>query len=316
VITVVGEALLDLVASAGTRNFTAYPGGCPANVAVGLARLGYPVTLATQLGDDLPGRLVSAHLQDSGVTVQLLQARSASTSLALAAVDEHGVASYDFRLAWDLTRAPAIAADHACLHTGSLATALAPGADVVEDLIAREHRRGGITISLDPNIRPTLAGPRAAERTRVERQVGLADIVKVSAEDLGWLYPGQAARDVAVRWLASGPSLVVVTLGPEGAFAVTRAAEITRPAIPVWVADTVGAGDAFTAGLLDGLCRAEALGTAHRTRLATMGAGTLTGVIDFAARVAAVTCGRPGADPPTRADLGLTEQGPLTGRPC
>jgi fructokinase len=304
VITVVGEALLDLVADADARTFAAHPGGSPANVAVGLARLGTPVILATQLGEDLPGRLVGEHLRKSGVAVERLPARSSSTSLALAAVDGRGVASYDFRLAWDVTRGPAIVSDCVCLHTGSLATALDPGAAVLEDLIAREHSRGEILISLDPNIRPSLVGSRDAERTRVERQVSRADIVKVSAEDLHWLYPDLDPQELAGRWLARGPALVVVTLGADGAYAVTHAADVARPPMPVQVVDTVGAGDAFTAGLLDALHRAGSLGGTHRSRLANMDAASLADVIDFAIRVAGVTCGRAGADPPTRADLG------------
>jgi fructokinase len=305
VITVVGEALLDLVAGAEGRSFAAHPGGSPANVAVGLARLGTSVTLATQLGEDLPGRLVREHLRESGVQVELLPARSSFTSLALAAVDERGVASYDFRLAWDVTRGPTLASDCVCLHTGSLATAFAPGAEVLENLIAREHRRGEIVVSLDPNIRPSLVGSRDEERSRVERQVSQADIVKVSADDLHWLYPDVDPQKVAARWLACGPALVVVTLGAEGAYALTHAAEVTRPPMAVQVVDTVGAGDAFTSGLLDALHRAGSLGGAQRVRLAHMDAASLADVIDFATRVAAVTCSRPGADPPTRADLNL-----------
>jgi fructokinase len=308
VITVVGEALLDLVAGADAHSFAAHPGGSPANVAVGLARLGVPVTLATQLGDDLPGRLVADHLRASDVVLQLLPARSSSTSLALAAVDERGVASYDFRLAWDVTQGPAIATDCVCLHTGSLATALAPGADVLEALMAREHRRGAVTISLDPNIRPSLAGSRDAERSRVERQASLADIVKVSSEDLHWLYPDLEPMAVASRWLASGPALVVVTLGAEGAYGRTRAAEVNRPARPVHVVDTVGAGDAFTSGLLDALRRSDRLGGANHGRLAAMDAEALGDAVDFAMEVAAMTCARAGAEPPTRGELEAERQ--------
>lgn len=303
-ITVVGEALLDLIAGPGARAFVAHPGGSPANVAVGLARLGTPVTLATQLADDLPGKLVTAHLKASGVVVERLPARSAATSIALAAVDDGGAASYDFRIAWDITRAPLIEPDCLCLHTGSIATGLDPGAAVVEELVRSQRRNGAVTVSLDPNIRPSLLGSPAEERVRVERQVGLSDIVKVSSEDLQWLYPGEDPGDVARAWIAHGATLVVVTLGGDGAYGVTRHATAARAAAPVTVVDTVGAGDAFTAGLLDALRGADLLGGARHARLAAITSSELADILDFAIEVAGVTCGRPGADPPTRAEVG------------
>ncbi len=301
-ITVVGEALLDLVADAAGRSFAAHPGGSPANVAVGLARLGTPVSLATQLADDLAGRLVSSHLRDSGVVLDSLPSRTDSTSLALAAVDGHGVASYDFRLAWDITRGPYVDPRCVCLHTGSIAAAFPPGAAVVDETIA-QHHAAGLTISYDPNIRPSLIGPRESERARVERQVTRSDVVKTSAEDLEWLYPDEPLETVAERWLATGPALVVVTLGANGAHALSRSGSLTRPPMPVTVVDTVGAGDAFMAGLLDGLFEAGLLGAEHRTDLAGVDAATVVQVVDLATRVAGITCGRPGAQPPTRAEL-------------
>jgi fructokinase len=137
----------------------------------------------------------------------------------------------------------------------------------------------------------------------VARQVRRSDVVKVSSEDLSWLYPGEHFTEVAARWLASGPALVVVTLGGDGGYGLSRTAEVTRPAARVPVVDTVGAGDAFTAGLLDGLRRADLLGGDRRDRLASVDADALANVLDFAIRVASLTCARPGADPPTRAEL-------------
>lgn len=302
-ITVVGEALLDLIAKPGARAFAAHPGGSPANVALGLARLGTPVVLATQLGDDLPGRLVVTHLEASGVVVELLPARSSATSIALASVDHAGAATYDFRIAWDVTKPPLLSPDCVCLHTGSIATALEPGAALVEALAQSQRRHGTATISLDPNIRPSLLGSAEVERARVERQVAFSDIVKVSAEDLRWLYPGEDPGEVARAWISLGPTLVVVTLGADGAYGLTRHAEALRGAPAVTVADSVGAGDAFTAGLLDALRRTELLGRARQSRLAAITSSELADVLDFAIEVAGMTCGRPGADPPSRAEL-------------
>jgi fructokinase len=302
-ITVVGEALLDLVAEAGGRAFAAHPGGSPANVAVGLARLGSPVRLATHLADDVPGRLVSRHLRGSGVAVDLLPAVSTATSVAFAVVDDQGVASYDFRVIWDVTRGPVLGPECRCLHTGSIAATLRPGADVVDSMLTTERARGAVTICLDPNIRPSLVGPRETVREHVERQVSRSDVVKVSAQDLSWLYPDEQPERIAGRWRDAGPTLVVVTLGAAGAYAIGHNVEIRRPAVPVEVVDTVGAGDAFTAGLLDGLLRADLLGGGQRDRLATIDEATLTSLLEFALRVAALTCARAGADPPRLDEL-------------
>ncbi|MGH3663993.1 MAG: carbohydrate kinase family protein [Micromonosporaceae bacterium] len=313
-IIVVGEALLDLVADDDRTRFTAHPGGSPANVAVGLSRLDLPVTLATQLSDDIAGRLVHDHLTRSGVRIDVLAgtAEGARTSLALAAVDSYGVATYDFRIAWDIATVPGLDPLCVCLHTGSIAAALAPGAGLLDELLAT---RPGVTVSYDPNIRPSLLGAPEAERVRVESQVGLSDVVKVSSEDLAWLYPGELVTAVAARWLATGPALVVVTLGPDGAYAVNRVAEVRRPALSVTVADTVGAGDAFTAGLLDGLYRADLLGKSNRDRLSGMDQKALADLLDLASRVAGLTCARPGADPPNRSVLDSAPVDPPEPRP-
>ncbi|MGX7829442.1 carbohydrate kinase family protein [Actinokineospora sp. 24-640] len=295
-ITVVGEALADLIAGPDGRAFTAHPGGSPANVALGLARLGAPARLGTRVGEDLFGRMVREHLAADGVEVLALPALSTQTSVAFAATDAAGVATYDFRLEWDVTDLSALPVD-SHLHTGSLATLLEPGAAVVEDAMVRA-RAAGATVSLDPNVRPSLAGEHGPALARVERQVGLADVVKVSEEDLQWLYPGADPVGVARRWAGLGPKLVVVTLGAEGAHGISGAADVHRPGPAVTVVDTVGAGDAFTSGLLRWL--SGLLGSPSRL---TLDAAALTAALDFANAVAARTCARPGADPPRPDDL-------------
>ncbi|UVS78949.1 carbohydrate kinase [Actinokineospora sp. UTMC 2448] len=292
-ITVVGEALADLIAGPDGRTFVAHPGGSPANVALGLARLGAPARLGTRVGDDLFGRMVRDHLAADGVEVVALPALTGQTSVAFAATDAEGVAAYDFRLDWDVTDLTALpVGTH--LHTGSLATLLEPGAAVVEDAM-RRARAAGATVSLDPNMRPSLAGEHDAAVSRVERQVAMADIVKVSEEDLEWLYPGADPIEVARRW-ADGPALVVVTLGAKGAHAVSGGAETARPGPEVTVVDTVGAGDAFMAGLLRWL-------SGRLGAMSALDEAALAAALDFANTVAARTCARPGADPPRPADL-------------
>ncbi|MGW7251204.1 carbohydrate kinase [Streptomyces decoyicus] len=303
-ITVVGEALVDLVHAAGAPSApTEHPGGSPANVATALARLEVPVTLITQLGQDRLGRLVREHLTAAGVRLRLTPGAANATSTAIATLDRSGGARYDFGISWDLPAPPTLPGGSRCLHTGSIATGLDPGAGAVEELLARERDAGAVTLSLDPNVRPALLGSRDRARDRIERQIALADVVKVSEEDLAWLDPARSPVDLARRWQRSGPALVVVTLGGGGSLAVTRSGTTFRPAPPVTVTDTVGAGDAFTAGLLHWLDLAGLLGGDRRDALRALGRGHACRMLDAAARVAAFTCTRPGADPPTLREL-------------
>jgi fructokinase len=299
---VVGEALVDLVGQRGSRTLVAHPGGSPANVALGLARLGDQVTLMTRLGRDALGEMISAHLRSSGVRVEAGPAEGTSTSLAIATLAA-GIATYDFRIEWDIGDLQPLPIETRCLHTGSLATALAPGRTQVEDLMGREHQRGRVTISYDPNVRPALLGSPERALPGIEQLVALCDVVKVSDEDLEWLYPDRQDEDVAREWLGMGPALVVVTRGGRGVYATTGVLELHRPAIPIDLVDTVGAGDSFTSGLLDGLRRADLIGGSRRDALAAIDESTLVSVVDAAALVAAITCSRPGADPPTRTEV-------------
>jgi fructokinase len=302
VFIVVGEALVDLVGQRGGRTLAAHPGGSPANVALGLGRLGVTVTLKTRLGRDSLGEMIRGHLEASGVRVDGGLDEGASTSLAIATLAA-GIASYDFRIEWDVGDLSPLPVETRCLHTGSLATALAPGKNSVVDLIQREHERGRVTISYDPNVRPALLGEPARARPDIERLVTLSDVVKVSDEDLRWLYPDRSDEEVAQDWLALGPALVVVTRGGAGVYSVAADLELRRDAVPIDLVDTVGAGDSFTSGLLDGLHRADLVGAARRDALAGIDRATLESVVEEAALIAAITCSRPGADPPTRAEL-------------
>ena len=302
---VVGEALADLVGQRGGRTFVAHPGGSPANVALGLARLDVPVTLMTRLGHDGLGEMIIEHLRASGVRVNRVIGGGApdiSTSLAIATLAA-GVASYDFRIEWDMPALAPLPIETRCLHTGSLATALPPGNANVIDLVERERTRGRVTICYDPNVRPALLGDAARARTGIERLVALSDVVKVSDEDLRWLYPDQPDELVAQDWLALGPALVMVTRGGVGVYALSAGVELYRPAVPIDLVDTVGAGDSFTSGLLDALHRADLIGGSRREAVAAIDESTLASVVDAAALTAAITCSRPGADPPTRVEI-------------
>jgi fructokinase len=309
VVAVAGEALIDFVPAGRPGLFQAAPGGSPANVAVGLARLDVPVRMVARIADDLLGRRVRAHLAGNGVDLSFAIHAEEPTSLAIVAVGQDGGAQYDFRVdgtadwQWrDEELAGVLDERVLAVHGGSLAFTMAPGADPLRRLLERARDRA--TVSYDPNCRPLLMGAPAALRGRIEALVALADVVKVSTEDLAWLLPGQGAEEAATAWLATGPALVVVTLGPDGAVAVARQAGVLRcPGRRVAVADTVGAGDAFTSALLAGLRRRGLLGADRRASLHAIGPDALAGVLDEAVLASALTCARPGADPPVTAEL-------------
>jgi fructokinase len=282
-VVVVGEALVDVVVALdGTQ--AEHPGGSPANVAVGLGRLGHPVRLLTALGDDRAGALVRAHLEASGVEV--VAAPLTRTSTAVATLDAAGVAAYSFDLDWtppaDLDPGPAD-----WLHVGSVAATLEPGATVVRRIAA--GWRG--PVSYDVNCRPALMP--AAEQTRelVEQLVPHCDLVKLSDEDAAWLAPGVELSELAWQWQRLGARRVVVTEGARGATCWGEAGEGATTVRPdgeaVAVVDTVGAGDSFMSGLVSSLVRHDHV--QHAMALAS--------------RVAAMTVGRAGADPPWAREL-------------
>ena len=296
---VVGEALVDIVERRdGSR--AEHPGGSPANVALGLARLGHRTGLLTRIGDDERGRVIRDHLVSGGVRLVDGSVTDAATSTAKAVLDDRGVATYEFDIDWRLPEG-AGAAGAAAVHTGSIAAFLQPGGDQVVELVRRASATA--TISYDPNARPRLMGDAAAARERVERIVAGCDLVKVSDEDLEWLTPGEDPADVADRWQRTGPAVVVVTLGENGALARFRGEGVQVEAPRVSVVDTVGAGDAFMSGTLDFAARSGLLGPDARPALAAVDTATVAGMLRHAVRVSAVTCTRAGAQPPTRDEL-------------
>lgn len=301
---VVGEALVDVV-HAPDGAVVEHPGGSPANVALGLARLERRAELATWFGTDERGALVRGHLETSGVQLVPGSDGAERTSTAVATLAADGAASYVF----DLTsQVPEVVLDDsiAVLHTGSIAATLQPSADQIAALCAaaREHA----TISYDPNARPTIMGEPETVRRRIERLVAGADVVKVSDEDVAWLYPGQDLIEAVRRWAAAGPALVVLTRGASGSVGVTSGGvEVTVPAPTVRVVDTVGAGDSYMAGLLDALWSADLLGAERREQLHAVDARTVADAMARAAQIAAIVVSRAGANPPTRRELEDTE---------
>jgi fructokinase len=303
-VVVLGEALIDLVEEPDGC-YAAHPGGSPANTAVALARLGTPVAFAGRLSGDGFGRRLRTHLESNGVDLGLCVTGPEPTTLSVVAIDSGGMPEYTFYVegtataSWSASELSAqLPEEVSAIHTGSVALALPSGGQVIGELLRRE--RGRRAISLDPNVRHPFAGERGDYRRRLEGWVANASVVKVSREDLEWVYPGEALAEVGRRWRALGPSLVVVTLGAAGCMAFVRDQELTRVARPVTPVDTIGAGDSFAAGLLDWLDRHQRLGADGPAALTV--SETLA-ALDFAGRVAAVTVSRAGANPPFRHEL-------------
>jgi fructokinase len=313
-LVVIGETLIDVVPAddGGAREL---PGGSPANVAVTLGRLGRGPVLVTSLADDERGAAAWDWLEASDVRVVAQPPATGRTSTAAVRLADDGSATYDFDLTWDLapeTVARATVGTRAAVvHAGSIATVLEPGADAVEE--ALRGARGRALVTFDPNARPAITPDRAQVLPRVERIVGLSDVVKVSEEDLAWYHPGSDPVETARAWAVSGPVLVVVTRGGDGSVLVRGADVVTVPGVPVTVADTIGAGDTYMGALIDALVSLGVHGPEARSVLAVLSAAELRRAASWAASAAAITVSRPGADPPTHAELRAVAQTPVAG---
>jgi len=310
VITVAGEALIDLIEDdAGLHPF---PGGGPFNTAVSLGRLGVPVRFFGRLSGDPFGRLLDERLAESGVDRRYVLHGEAPTPLAVVHATSDGDHDFSFYLPGtayaDVTVAdlPTLEPDVAALHVGTLALATDPPAAAFEQLIERESRKRLVVV--DPNIRPAACGGQDAYLRRFESWADRAHVIKLSDDDADWLYPDIAYETVVDTILALGPRLVVLTLGSDGALARTPDASAHVDSIDVHVVDTVGAGDAFGAGLLRRLWET---GRLDARTVGLMDDDELAGVLTFAAAVAALQCACAGATPPTLDEverfLGVTE---------
>ncbi len=299
-ILVVGEALIDIVHAAdGTVD--EHPGGSPANVALTLARLGQDAHLLTWFGEDAYGSVLRRWLRSSAVSLVPQSTSAAKTSVAVARLDATGAAQYEFDLEWRLPREPELPPAVA-VHTGSIAAIVPPGGDDVLELLHRAHATA--TISYDPNIRPSLMGRHLTVAPKVEAIMMASDVVKVSDEDLAWLYPHRRPEVSGALWHKRSGVPVIMTRGADGAIAWTRAGTVEVAGVDVTVVDTVGAGDSFMGALLHGLAQAGLLGAARREALRNIDEPTMRGILEQSARVAAITVSRAGANPPRLNELG------------
>jgi fructokinase len=298
-ILVAGEALVDLVITDGA--IRPFPGGGPYNTARALGRLGASVGFLGRLSRDHFGSMLTRVLAESAVSLDHTSRGPEPSALAIAHRSSDGEVDYSFYLRGttaSYASLPTLEADVQALCVGSLAFAIEPSASALEALVEREsHQR---IVVIDPNVRAAAITEQERYRARFERCCRSAHIVKLSASDASWLMPGLGHDEVAARLLDLGPELVVVTLGADGAIASTRLSRARVPAQPVDVQDTIGAGDAFAAGLLVSLDERGALVLGS---LAALTGSDLESVLRFASAVAALTCGRSGAETPTLSEV-------------
>ncbi|MBO2452439.1 carbohydrate kinase [Actinomadura barringtoniae] len=297
-IAVIGEAVADAFLpgdpdAGDALRMEVRPGGGPANTAVALARLGTSAQFLGRLGHGPFGRLLRRHLLASGVELNVVDAPEEAT-LAVAAIDRSGQAAYEFYARgtgdWQWTRDELLEREPrvGAVHTGSLALVMEPGGPLIEEML--ERLRGQTTISIDPNVRPGIVRSEVY-RERLARWTRLADIIRLSEDDLAVLAPRAPVAEICDAWHADGVRLVVITRGGDGALASLDGQRVEVPAVAVKAVDTVGAGDAFMAGLLHWLNRQDALGLA-------LTIDDVRTALTFASHIAAETCRVPGADPP------------------
>lgn len=313
-----GEALIDFIpgsaaprqSAPGSSNdvppptFSAIPGGSPYNCAIATARLEVPNAFLGTMATDFFGDQLIEHLQQNGVNTDLIVRIDAPTTLAFVQKSDTGDARYAFYAenaadrALTPDRVPVLADEVQALQFGSISLIPEPVGSTVLDLVAGE--RGRIVTSFDPNIRESLITDETAYRGRIESAFTASTIVKISDEDLAWVYPGLDVATAAQRIIATGAALVVVTAGADGATAYTDRTDAHVPAVPVSVVDTVGAGDSYHGGILAWLYHA---GKLRNEAIADLGANDLKRMLTFAGTVAATTCSRAGNDPPRLATV-------------
>ena len=303
-----GEALVDLVPAPATGAgelgaLLPLPGGGPYNVAVTLGRLGAPVRFLSRLSTDTFGDALLERLRLSGVDTSLVQRGDEPTTLAVAGIGPDGSARYSFHVegtADRLVADPGELPDVTILSLGTLSLVLEPGATTYETLLRRHSARGGLTV-VDPNVRPTVIADPDAFRTRFASWLPDIGVLKLSVEDAAWLADTDDVPGVIRKWLSKGPAAAIVTRGADGILVLTAAGdEAEVPTVRAAVVDTIGAGDTVHGALLHWLHEHDVTTPAA---VRAVGIDGWTEALTFAARAAAVTVSRAGAEPPYAAEL-------------
>ena len=294
---VTGEVLIDLIPDGSERK--PIVGGGPANTAKALANLGIDTQFIDGISSDKYGQMAKEELVASGVKLDYIKFSNKPTCLAIVSLSDTGSASYEFVIkntaTFDFTPdwLPNPQSEQpALLHIGTLATAIEPGASVLFEWAQSVAKVAPIVF--DPNIRPAVISDQKQYLMQVERWVSISSAVKVSDEDLRWLYPSLEIDQVVNNWFAKGPSLIVVTYGDNGLEGYRVSEKVIVDAVKVAVADTVGAGDTVGAILVEAIVK-DGLDTLSGVRLEMM--------LKRAAKAAAITVSRSGANPPTLKEI-------------
>ena len=303
-----GEALIDMIPTAtasGRDGYVPHAGGAVFNTAIALGRLGVRTGMLTGLSTDLFGRQLTASLHANRVDTSLVVTSERPTTLAFVQLAD-GNASYTFfdensagRML-DRADMPVLPDEVGALYFSGISLACEPGAEAYAALLEREA--GARVVMLDPNIRPGFIRDAGRYRDRLDRMIALSDIVKVSDEDLNWICPGPQSPFEKLELLRrAGPPVVILTHGDDGATALLRdGAKVSVPAEHADIVDTIGAGDAFNAGVLAQLTE---LGLLAKEALAAIDPNPVRKALLFGTRIAAITVSRSGANPPWRHEI-------------
>ncbi len=303
-----GDALVDMLprkSEAGESAYVPCAGGASLNTAIALGRLGVPVEFFSGISSDLFGSLLAKSLAASHVNTRYAVRTARPTTLAFVDLSG-GQANYTFYSENAADRMlqtgdlPGLDASVAALQFGAISLAQEPCGTAYEALMQREHDKR--VILLDPNIRPGFIADRQAHLARMQRMIAMADIVKVSDEDLAWFGEDGGTAAIAARWLEKGPKLIIVTKGADGSTAYHGAGNVHIDTDPVKVVDTVGAGDTFSAGLLASLWRD---GLLAKKALAAVDGEAIQRALSLGNKVAAITVSRAGANPPWASEIGF-----------
>jgi len=294
---VCGEVLIDLIPDGVERK--AVVGGGPANTAKALAKLGIETQFIDGISTDMYGQMALKQLHQDGVLLDYVKFSDKPTCLAIVSLNNAGGATYEFLIdgtaTFDFTPEwlpNLLEVKPSLLHTGTLVTAIEPAASVLHAWASVVKNIAPIVF--DPNIRPAVMADREEYVRQVERWIAISSAVKVSDDDIYWLYPGVDLDQVANKWLSMGPELIVVTFGDKGLTGYRKSEKVAVDAKKVVVADTVGAGDTVGAILVEAIIE-DGLDKLTEKRLSVM--------LDRAAKAAAITVSRTGALPPSKDEI-------------
>jgi fructokinase len=299
-IWVCGEVLIDLIPQSGKSEKAVIVGGGPANTAKALAKLGFDSCFIDGISTDAFGKKSQAELLADGVDLKYVHITDKPTCTADVSLDANGSASYTFTIegtaTFDFTHdwlPDPIDIKPALLHIGTLVTIIEPAASILHEWACKVADVAPIVF--DPNIRPSVQPDRDLYEAAVAKWAAISSVIKVSDDDLAWLFPGQNPLDIAESWIADGAALVVITRGASGLIGATSEGVTEVPGVKVEVVDTVGAGDTVGAIIVEAIVE-------HG--LASLHSQLLTDVLHRAAKAAAITCSRAGANPPTKEEIG------------